>query len=282
MHSVARPSWSSPVSAEDLAGALTYLGARPERPVIVHASLSAFGQVSGGAPAVVQGLRQAAGTVLAPAFTYYSKVWPPEHRASDWPARPSPDGPPFRLDARVSAEVGRVPQALLELPGALRSAHPALSFAAVGPGSNALLAPQTLAHPYAPIGVLHQLDGDVLLLGVDHTANTSVHYAEHLAGRPLLRRFLNGPDGIVSAAFPNCSAGFGAIEPRLGRLRSVRVGRAIVQRVPVRDVVSETLRLIEADPEALLCQFSACRCQAVRAQTRLGALRPRDDGLFAG
>lgn len=279
MRNLALGAPSVPAGAAELARSLAALGAHPSRPAIVHASLSAFGYFAGGAPAVVSGLRRAVGTVLAPAFTYYTKVWPPERRAADWPRHPAPDGPPFRPDARVSPDVGRVAQALLDTPGACRTDHPALSFVAVGPDACSLLAPQSLEHPYAPIGVLYRLDGDVLLLGVDHTTNTSVHYGEFLAGRPLLERFVNAAGGIVRASFPNCSAGFAAIEPHLEPVEAARVGRAVVRRVRVRDVVDATLRLLREDPEALLCPFSACRCQAVRATVRRDGLWPREDGL---
>jgi len=38
--------------------------------------------------------------------------------------------------------------------------------------------------PDSPVGRVHDLDGQVLLLGVGHDANTSLHLAEILAGVP--------------------------------------------------------------------------------------------------
>jgi aminoglycoside 3-N-acetyltransferase len=36
-----------------------------------------------------------------------------------------------------------------------------------------------IIHEYSPVGAVYRLDGDVLLLGVDHSSNTSLHLAEY-------------------------------------------------------------------------------------------------------
>ncbi len=38
--------------------------------------------------------------------------------------------------------------------------------------------------PASPVGRVHELDGQVLLLGVGHDANTTLHLAELIAGVP--------------------------------------------------------------------------------------------------
>ena len=275
MLNLIRRAWNAPVHAGDLERALASLGLDGTRDAIAHASLSAFGYVNGGAPAVVDALRATVRTLVVPAFTYYCLVWPEDQRRPDWPRHPAPDGPPFRPDSPVSPDIGRVPQVLLESYGAVRSGHPALSFAGLGERAGAVLATQSLQHPYAPIGALYRLDAVVLLLGVDQRSNTTIHYGEYLAGRPLLDRFANGPDGVQHTFFPNCSAGFNVIEPHLSTLRTAEVGRASVSVMAVRDVVDTTMRLLRRDPEALLCDYSNCRCQAVRDRVKRVGLTPR-------
>ena len=59
-----------------------------------------------------------------------------------------------------------------------------ISFTAWGAGAQALVSHQTLEAPIgedSPIARLLALDGYVLLLGVDHSVNTSLHLAEHRA-----------------------------------------------------------------------------------------------------
>ena len=72
------------------------------------------------------------------------------------------------------------------LPGVVRSNHP-FAFAAAGPQAEWItstplpLPPHT---PDSPVGRVHAFDGQVLLLGVGHDANTMLHLAELLAGVP--------------------------------------------------------------------------------------------------
>ncbi|MEK8109691.1 AAC(3) family N-acetyltransferase [Micromonospora sp. M12] len=68
------------------------------------------------------------------------------------------------------------------LAGALRSSHPHVSFAALGPAAEQVVAGHTLADMLgegSPLARLYDLDADVLLLGVGHSASTSLHLAEY-------------------------------------------------------------------------------------------------------
>jgi aminoglycoside 3-N-acetyltransferase len=272
-----RRAWSAPVTPSDLERGLRQLGLEKHRPIVVHSSLSSLGNMVGGAAGVLGALERVSSSVVMPAFTYYTLVWPMQHRNEDWPTHPAEDGPPFRISSPVSRDIGRVPQAMLERAGSLRSTHPALSFVANGIHAKQILGVQTLEHPYAPIGVLEHLDGQVVLIGVDHRSNTSIHYGEYLAGRPLLERWANTQHGTVKTFYPNCSAAFNGIEASLATLRSIEIGKAVVQVMSVREVIAATKRLIANHPEALLCSYPNCRCQNVRHKIRRDGLRPRRD-----
>lgn len=272
-----RRAWAAPVTQSDLERTLRQLGAEKHRPIIVHSSLSSLGNMIGGAVAVLGALERVSSTVVMPAFTYYTLVWPKQQRNEDWPTHPGEDGPPFRISSPVSRDIGRIPQAMIERYGSLRSNHPALSFVANGTHAKEILGVQTLEHPYAPIGVLEHLDGLVLLLGVDHRSNTSIHYGEYLAGRPMLERWANTQNGVVRTFYPNCSAAFNGIEASLSTLRSADLGKATLQVMSVREVVAATKRLIASNPESLLCGYPNCRCQTVRQKIRRDGMRPRQD-----
>jgi aminoglycoside 3-N-acetyltransferase len=121
--------------------------------------------------------------------------------------------------------------------------------------------------------VLAEADGWVLLLGVDHTVNTSIHYAEKLAGRRQFTRWALLPDRILECpGFPGDSAGFDAIAPDLvDSTRVVQAGDATIQAVPVRALIRAVSERIRVDPLALLCQRDDClRCNAVRESVPAG------------
>jgi aminoglycoside 3-N-acetyltransferase len=56
----------------------------------------------------------------------------------------------------------------------------------------------------SPLGQLYALDGDVLLLGVDHTSNTSLHLAEYRQTR--VRHTTNGAAVLTDAVLPRARA----------------------------------------------------------------------------
>jgi len=259
---------------DELAAGLARLGLGRGDSAVVHASLSSFGRFRGGARAVAETLAEVLGTVLTPAFTYYTMVWPSEFAHPDWPARPTADaGQEFALTSPVSREIGRIAQALLELPGAVRSRHPVLSFAGLGQRAPELLAGQTLDRPYGALGRLSAGGGWVLLFGVGQLVNSSIHYAEQLAGRPVLMRYARVDGRIVGFPFPNCSAAFGSIEPALRGSRRTKIGSASVQAVPVEEVIRVVLKAIAANRLALLCHHPSCRCQTVRRLIEAGPAR---------
>ncbi|MET7628698.1 aminoglycoside N(3)-acetyltransferase, partial [Streptomyces albidoflavus] len=128
-----------------LAAALRDLGVRPGETLLAHTSLSSLGWVCGGPVALVQALLDAVGpdgTLTVP--THSGDNSDP----ADWSAPPVPEPwwpairanmPPYDPRTTSSRGVGVVPETLRTWPGALRSAHPQTSFAALGPGARALV-----------------------------------------------------------------------------------------------------------------------------------------------
>lgn len=255
----------------DLVTALRKLEIDRSHPVIGHASLSAFGEINGGAETLVGAMLSVFPGLVMPAFTYKTMIMPevgPEDNASEYGSGSDnnrmaeffhPDMPADRL-------MGAVPEALRRHALARRSVHPILSFTGVGAGR--ALQAQNLEEPLAPIRVLAEEEGWVLLLGVDHTANTSIHYAERLASRKQFMRWALTPEGVVECpGFPGCSNGFQSLEPHLDRaVRRIQVGPAQVQAVPLPALIENVVERIRADRLALLCSNQTClRCNAVRS-----------------
>ena len=174
-----------PVTRSRLADALAGLGVRRGGVLMVHVRMSALGWMVGGMDAIVWALRAAIGpdgTLLA--FTGWEDS--PYHVAS-WPVgwqQAYLDQPAF--DPEVSAarrEFGRFPERLRTWPGARRSSHPEVSFAALGPAADELLTEPSDENPWGPEGPLGRLvsvDGQVLLIGPIKTL-TLCHHAEAIA-----------------------------------------------------------------------------------------------------
>jgi aminoglycoside 3-N-acetyltransferase len=239
-------------------------------PVIVHASLKSFGQVEGGPQTVVSALMSVFPSILVPTFTYKTMVTPltgPENNGISYSSGQSLNRMAEFFTPKMPADVlmGILPETFRKHPRARRSSHPILSFAGIN--AEMFLEPQKLDDPLAPLGALHEQDGWVLLLGVDHTVNTSIHYAEKLAGRRQFVRWALTPKGVVECpGFPGDSAGFNAIAPEMAKFtRRAQIGDAQVQAVPLSMLFKVVINKIKKDPLALLCQQAECeRCGEIR------------------
>ncbi|MDO4264066.1 MAG: AAC(3) family N-acetyltransferase [Deinococcus sp.] len=256
----------SAVDPAELDAGLAALGLDGTQHVLAHASLRSFGRLDGGSRTLVDALVGRTATLAAPAFTYATMLY----RASDSVhAR-------FTRDRRVSRELGRLPQEMVERSDALRSFHPTLSFVAVGEEAAYITRSQTLDQPYGPVGALYELGGYSLMIGTDWDSNTAVHYGEYLGGVPYLSRWAELHGEVVEMAFPNCSADFANLAPHVQDLgRRVQVGRSTLQLYPLRALVDRAVELLEHQPRALLCRSRSCRCQQVGALIDRDGLRPR-------
>ena len=240
------------------------------RPAIVHASLKSFGVIQGGAETVVQALLASISGLLVPTFTYKTmiipEVGPPNNGLTYGSYRDlNRMAVPFHPDMPTDPLMGVLPETLRHFPGAKRTAHPILSF--VGVSLGVALHAQTILNPFAPIGVLADMDGWVMLLGVNHTVNTSIHYAEKLAGRTQFVRWALTRNRVVECrGFPGCSDGFEAIRPALEPYaRRVELGGSFIEAVPLKRLFQEVETRLKEDPLALLCQRDDCeRCNATR------------------
>ena len=241
-------------------------------PVIVHSSLKSFGEVEGGAQTVVNALMGVFPSVLVPTFTYKTMLTPltgPEHNAMIYGSGESQNRMVEFFTARMPADplMGIIPETLRSHPHAKRSFHPIQSFAGIN--ADNLLKAQTMADPLGPLAALEKEGGWAVLMGVNHTINTSIHYAEKLAGRRQFLRWALTPKGVMECpGFPGDSAGFQTIAPEMEKYtRKVQIGAASVQAVPLVMLFKVVIARIKKDPLALLCQQEDCeRCGEIRKQ----------------
>lgn len=257
------------VAFRDIVSALRPLGLN-RVPVIAHVSLSAFGEVRGGVETMLGALVSSCGGLMMPTFTYKTMITPEDgpldngliygsgrdlNRMAEF----------YRPEMPADRLMGRTAEALRRHPQALRSTHPILSFAGIG--VDAAIQAQALDDPLAPIRVLADHGGWVLLMGVDHSCNTSMHYAEKLAGRRQFTRWALTPARVVECpGFPGCSEGFQKAGNLLNGIgHTLRLGNARVIALPLQPMFIVLKQLLHEDPLALLCDLPDCeRCGAVR------------------
>jgi aminoglycoside 3-N-acetyltransferase len=260
--------------------------------LVVHSGYRALGEVVGGPAAVARALLGAAGpagTLLVPTFT--TNLIDPY----TWPVPPSPEErerlmaamPTFDPARSEPHHMGAVTLALWRLPGARRSDHPVTSWAAIGPRAEELTADHPREDPEGldgPVGRAWRADASVLLVGVDHDADTTIHLVESVLEMPHLEAL---PDRYPVAApggrewrpidkTTKCSDGFVKLEPHLERagvIRRGKVGDADAQLLRSRDIVRVVAELVTRAPTALLCDDPECvHCPTSRAL--LQAWRP--------
>ncbi|WP_433056508.1 aminoglycoside N(3)-acetyltransferase [Dactylosporangium sp. CS-033363] len=183
-----RPGTTSTIAAQVRA-----LGLPAGATVVTHSSLSRLGWVAGGAHAVVLALLEAIGpdgTLVMPTHTRHLT------EPSDWGNPPVPESwwatiraetPAFDPRTSPPGYMGAIVDCFRTFPGVLRSAHPTVSFAALGPRAERVTAGHELDDGLgegSPLARLYELDAWVLLLGVGHDNNTSLHLAEYRADGP--------------------------------------------------------------------------------------------------
>ncbi|MFD6415433.1 aminoglycoside N(3)-acetyltransferase [Streptomyces sp. NPDC060194] len=237
------------VTGRDLRAGFEELGLPASAVVIVHASLSSFGHVDGGAEALLGALRDHLGphgTVVVPAFTGDVVRDPHPQAGPDAGAGVDADraSVPVFHD-RLPTAMGALPTALLARPDRLRSTHPQASVAAVGAAAREITGRQPLAYAAgrdSPFGRMRALDARILLLGVGHHRNSFLHHAESLVPnhRRKLRRFPHVVDGErVWVEVPDVGddngrhfPGVGADAERAGLVRIGRIGGAECRLMP--------------------------------------------------
>jgi aminoglycoside N3'-acetyltransferase len=240
---------------------LQTLGVRPGSVLVVHTAFSKVAPVEGGPRGLIDALLAALGpqgTLVMPSLS-------------------DEDDVPFDATRTPCREMGVVADTFWRMPGVLRSDNPH-AFAASGPKAAEVLADHPLDVPHgldSPVGRVHDLDGDVLLLGVGHDANTTIHLAENLAGvryrlpHHVTVRRDGRPTGVDYVEVDHCCQNFARMDGWLGdsaRQRIGTVGRAEARLARSRDIVAAALAKLRDDETVFLHAAGVCEeCDAARA-----------------
>lgn len=250
---------------EEVADQIRALGLSKGDVVLVHVSFRAVRPVERGPLGLVEALRDALGsdgTLVMPSWS-------------------GNDDEPFDLKtAPTSPDLGIVADTFWRLPGVLRSDH-CFAFAAAGPHAARITSDPLALPPHSPespVGRVHELDGQVLLLGVGHDADTTLHLAELLAGVPyrvpkyctVLRD--GRPARIDYQENDHCCERFAFTDGWLrtqGLQPEGRVGHAHARLARARDIVEVAIEHLARDPLLFLHPPDAgcAECDQARSST---------------
>lgn len=246
---------------------LLALGVTPGGVLLVHTSFRAVRPVEGGPLGLIDALRRAlgpTGTLVMPTMTDGETVFDP---------RTTP-----------SHAMGIVAETFWRQPGVVRSTHPGGSFAAQGPLAERICAAQPLSPPHgtdSPPGRVHELGGQVLLLGVTHGESTMLHVAESIANvpyavaHPCMVEVGGVAERVMILETDHCCRGFTRMDEWLdarGLQREGKVASANAKLADARDVVAVAVQKLREDPLVFLCAPSE-GCEECD-EARTSAVRP--------
>lgn len=224
------------ITRSEVTEQLLALGVRPGGVLQAHTAFSRVSPVEGGPRGLIEALLAALGP----------------HGTVAMPSMSDDDDHPFDPRKTDCRGMGIVADTFWRLPGVLRSDSPH-AFAATGPRAAEITAPHPVEIPHgldSPVGRVYELDGQVLLLGVGHDANTTIHLAENLAGvryrRPKYATILIGgqPTRYDYSEIDHCCQNFDLMDQWLkaeGRQRRGIVGHAEACLARSRDIVKLAL-----------------------------------------
>jgi aminoglycoside 3-N-acetyltransferase len=180
----------TPATVSSLAADLARLGVMQDMVLLVHSSLRAIGWVAGHAHAVVLALQEAVGpggTLVMPAHSTNLSdpaQWQNPPVPESWWETIRTETPAYDPELTPTREMGAIAECFRKQRGIRRSANPHFSFAARGPLAEEITDDHETAFGLgerSPLARIYELDGHVLLLGVGHESNTSIHLAEYRA-----------------------------------------------------------------------------------------------------
>jgi len=224
--------------------------------VLMHASLSSFGNVDGGADAVIDGLLDVLGpegTLVTPTLTGSRDL--------------SPANPPH-VDLRTTpCWTGRIPETLRQRPEAVRSTHPTHSCAAIGPRADSL----TQDHPISPTpcGAMSPyfrvaLAGGTIAMAsctldvcttchtVEELANVPYHLQPDVAYGSCIDRYGNHVETPVRLhSYGGPARDFPVLQPLLierGLMRLGAIGPSTIRLINAMGLIETALEKVRFDP----------------------------------
>ena len=163
------------------------LGVKPGSVIIMHSSLSKIGWTAGGPVAVIEAIMQiltSEGTLIMPTFSGDNSdpsFWNNPPVPKSWWDIIRNEMPAYHPKKTPTRGVGVISEIFRNWPNVFRSNHPMSSFAAWGKHAEFITRNHELLADLgenSPLARIFDLDGLILLIGVSHENNSSLHLAE--------------------------------------------------------------------------------------------------------
>lgn len=249
------------IDISELARQLLALGVQPGGVLVAHTAFSKVRPVENGPRGLIQALLAA----LGPTGTLVM------------PSMADDDDHCFDPKRTPCLTMGVVADTFWRMPGVMRSDSPH-AFAATGPKAAEITAAHPVDVPHgldSPIGRVYDLDGQILLLGVGHDADTTIHLAENVAGV----RYRQHKHATISSGgqptrydyseIDHCCQNFNLLDAWLeaqGQQRRGFVGHAPARLARARDVVEAALARLRENETVFLHPPGLCgECDEARA-----------------
>lgn len=250
------------ISGNAIKADLEKLGLRTGDVLLVHASLRSIGYVDGGAKTVIDAILDvigSTGSLFMPSFPAGS-----EHELLR-------NGLVFDLKTSPSRQ-GIIPETFRMMSGVLRSIHPSHCLAGCGLKAESILEGHENCNVSVgrgtPFEKIVRCGGKILLLGVSHDKNTTLHYVENVNGAPTLSRELFKPtvidmDGIYHVVptyphMPGLKRCYGKVETELikeGIQSNGKIGAALSSLVDASSMSEFIGKKIRETPAYLIDVF---------------------------
>jgi aminoglycoside 3-N-acetyltransferase len=249
----------------DVTAQILELGVRRGGVLLVHTAFSRVGPLEDGPRGLIRALHDALGpdgTLVMPSMS-------------------DDDDHPFDPRQTPCLGMGVVAETFWRMPGVWRSDSPH-AFAALGPDAVRITSRHPLDFPHgldSPVGRVYDVDGQILMLGIGHDANTTIHLAEALAGVRYRRQKTltitagGRPVSFRYAEIDHCCDRFNLVDDWLdaaGRQRRGRVVHGEARLTSARNVVETVAARLRAD-ETLFLHDSGIdiECDEARASIEL-------------
>lgn len=241
------------VGKKDIKVGLARLGLKTGDIVGVHSSLSSFGRVEGGADTVIDAILEVIGKQGSVVMSTHSANLSEDKRTPEmvalgisWLFKILPYDPD-----KTPVTTGTIPETFRKRQGVVRGLHPSLSIAALGPKA------EVLSEGWHR---LLELDGYILLIGVDLDRCTAMHLAEKRVQFPdhILKKIT--PPKWFAEEYPESEwewdvgpyPNFGRLtQPSIerGTMKIVKVGDATLRLVKLRELIDLYVEYLERDPD---------------------------------
>ena len=243
--------------------------------VCIHSSMKSFGvKIECGIDGIINAFLNKSCTILTPTFSYdfeakpIEKYIPNQNGIGDGSyffkrELPTPKYFTPKTKDLSTEDMGLFPKTVLENSKSIRGFHSLNSFTALGKNAKKLIEKQTNHNVYAPFEQLLEDDGYVLLMGVDLTSATIIHYAEMLAGRKLFVRWAYDKDlNTIPVLVGSCSEGFNKLQNVLDNYKKeIFIGKSRWICYKAREIVEICKQEIKKNPQITHCDDENCdRC----------------------